>query len=62
MDLLLEIQPRMDNKDLDKLDRLMEEIMKHKKLLLKEGKPIGKRGKDKKVRRKSGYIARWSKR
>ncbi len=27
----------------------------------KEGKPIGKRGKDKKKRRKSGYYLRWSK-
>jgi len=27
----------------------------------KEGKPIGKRGKDKKQRRKSGYYQRWSK-
>ena len=26
-----------------------------------EGKPIGKRGKDKKVRRKSGYYLRWAK-
>ena len=37
MNLLLEVQPMMDNKDLSKLNKLMDEILKHKKLLLKEG-------------------------
>ena len=37
-----------------------ELISERVKLGLKNAKNVGKRGKDKKVRRKSGYINRWA--